>query len=333
MIKHMFAHAVLLSIAVCSFAQRAYSQPPSGDDPFAGSPIPGSDLFGEPSKKPYAGAGEEFTLDGVSLTASRVRSFTVSVSTLQIQPFNQEGAGGMGDSAAGMMSGYGNGGDMGGMEGGMGGFMGGGMGGMGGIGGGKGGGMGGIGASGGGMMGMGGMAGGMGMGSSTSGMSDLRVVIAFIMDNEQIAGRTRIEVLVPQGPQGNYVRLEALPAARSSKSKTEKKASPVWSPATAKLIKDTISLKIWKDDAIKTLQAEEGKGEQAAASEKLLKAVLSEEYDAQLARQQFELARLQERLKRIQEEFTRRQQAKDRVIDVQLGKIILEAQGIIGANQ
>ena len=32
-------------------------------------------------------------------------------------------------------------------------------------------------------------------------------------------------------------------------------------------------------------------------------------------------------------EFIRRKQAKDRVIDVQLGKIILEAQGILGDNQ
>ena len=316
MTKHMFAHAALISIVVCSLAQHANSQPPSGDEPL-------NDLFGQPAMTLYPGAGREFNLDGASLTASRVRTYTVSVSTLQIQPLNQNG--GMGPGG-GMMAGMG--GDMGAMEGGMGGP------GMSGSGGG-------MGMGGGGMSGMSGIAGGMagdgsggmGMGSSMGTMSDVRVVIAFIMDHEQIAGRTRIEVLAPQGSQGNYIRLEALSAARPSKSKTEKKATPVWSPATAKLIKDTISLKIWKEDAINTLKAEEGKGEQAAASEKLLKAVLSEEYDAQLARQQFELARLQERLKRIQEEFTRRQQAKDRVIDVQLGKIILEAQGILGDNQ
>ena len=276
MTKHMFAHAALLSIVVCSFAQPANSQPPQ--PPSGGELL--SDPFLQPATTSYPGAGSEFILDGVSLTASRVRSYSVSVSTLQIQPLNQ--VGGMGDGPGGMDSG---------------------------------------------------MDSGMGMDSSMGEMSDMRVVIAFIMDHEQIAGRTRIEVIAPQGSQGNYVRLEALSAARPSKSKTEKKASLVWSPATAKLIKDTISLKIWKEDAIKTLKAEEGKGEQAAASEKLLKAVLSEEYDAQLARQQFELARLQERLTRIHEEFTRRQQAKDRVIDVQLGKIILEAQGILGDNQ
>ncbi len=322
MTKHMFAHAALLSIVVCSFAQHANSQPPQ--PPSGGEPL--SDPFGQPAMTSNPGAGSEFTLDGVSLTASRVRSYTVSVSSLQIQPLNQSGF--MGSGAGGMMAGMG--GDMGGMDGGM-------YGGMGapGMAGAMGGSEGMMGMSGGGMAGggLGGMSGGMGMGSSMGEMSDMRVVIAFIMDHEQIAGRTRIEVLAPQGSQGNYVRLEALSAARPSKSKTEKKASPVWSPATAKLIKDTISLKIWKEDAIKTLKAEDGKGEQAAASEKLLKAVLSEEYDAQLARQQFELARLQERLKRIQEEFTRRQQAKDRVIDVQLGKIILEAQGILGDNQ
>ncbi len=321
MTKHMFAHAALLSIVVCSFAQHANSQPPQ--PPSGGEPL--NDPFGQPALTSYPAAGSEFILDGVSLTASRVRSYTVSVSTLQIQPLNQSGF--MGSGAGGMMGGMG--GHMSGMEGGMGSpGMGAGIGGSGGMMGMSGGGMGGMAGG-----GLGGMPGGMGMGSSVGEMSDVRVVIAFIMDHEQIAGRTRIEVLAPQGSQGDCVRLEALSAARPSKSKTEKKASPVWSPATAKLITDTISLKIWKEDAIKTLKAEEGKGEQAAASEKLLKAVLSEEYDAQLARQQFELARLQERLKRIQEEFTRRQQAKDRVIDVQLGKIILEAQGILGDNQ
>jgi hypothetical protein len=215
------------------------------------------------------------------------------------------------------------------MDGGMG--MGMGMGGYGGMG--SGGMMGG--SSGG--MGMGMAAGMPGDGAGMGGMGDYRVVVAFILDEEQVAGRTRIEVLAPQGARGNYARLEALSGAPPAKvgrsSKADKKAPPLWSPAAAKLIKDTISLKIWKEDAIKTLKAEEGKGEQAAASEKLLKAVLSEEYDAQLARQQFELARLEERLKRIQDEFTRRKQAKDRVIEVQLGKIILEAQGILGENQ
>ena len=262
MIKHMFAQAVLLSIVVCSFVQLAYSQqPPSGDELFAspGSPLPESDLFGEPATTPNAGTAREFTLDGVSLTASRVRAFTVSVSTLQIQPLNQ--AGGMGGMEGGMGSG--------GMDGGMGsGEMGpGGSGEMGlGMSGGLGGGGMGMGDMPGGMGGMPG--GGMGMGSSTGGMSDHRVIMAFIMDNEQIAGRTRIEVLAPQGPQGNYVRLEVMPAARPSKSKTEKRASPVWSPATAKLIKDTISLKIWKEDAIKTLKAEEGKGAAGADGER-----------------------------------------------------------------
>jgi len=348
MIKHIFASILLLSIAVCSFATPAFCQQKFSDDPF-GAPAAGGDaasssakddLFGEPegqAQPKNAGAGKEFALDGVLLTASRVRTFTVSVSTLQIQPSSPSGRGG---GMGGMM-----GGDMEGMEG-MGGYGGMGEGDSGG-GGGYGGGMspGGMGSggmggmSGSGMAGMGGMSGmgmggsGMGMGSGTGGMSDMRVVVAFIIDEEKIAGRTRIEVLAPQGTKGNYVRLEALSGVRSSKAKADKKAPPLWSPAAAKLIKDTISLKIWKEDAINTLKSEEGKGEQAAASEKLLKAVLSEEYDTQLERQHFELVRLEERLKRIQDEFTRRKQAKDRVIDVQLGKIILEAQGILGDNQ
>jgi hypothetical protein len=348
MTKSMFPTALLMSIAVFSCTNLAHSQLSGSDDPFgAPPPAPGSgssssgdDLPGASGapgglgRNKTSGSGKEFALDGVLLTASRVRSFTVNVSTLQIHQGMMGGMGGMGM------------GSMGGMGGMMGGGMDGGYGGAGEAGGegsdGYGGMVGGMGAPGGGGMqggeggmgmggGMGGMSGGMGMGSM-GGMSDMRVVVAFIMDDEKVAGRTRIEVLAPQGSQGNYVRLESLSGARPSKAKADKKAPPLWSPGAAKLIKDTICLMIWKEDAIKTLKNEEGKGEQAAASEKLLKEVLSEEYDTQLERQRFELVRLEERLKRIQDEFTRRKQAKDRVIDVQLGKIILEAQGILGDN-
>ena len=274
MIKHIFASILLLSIAVCSFSKLALCQQPLSDD-LLGAPASGGgeaastdgdDLFGKPElfDKPEGqtqpknvGAGKEFALDGVLLTASRLRSFTVSVSTLQIQPSSPSG----------------------GMDGGMGGMMGGGMEGMGGyegmgegdsvVGGGYAGGMSPLGMGSGGMggmsgSGMGGMGGmgiggsGMGMGSRMSGMSDMRVVVGFIIDEEKIAGRTRIEVLAPQGPKGNYVRLEALSGVRSSKAKADKKAPPLWSPAAAKLIKDTISLKIWKEDAINTLKSEEG---------------------------------------------------------------------------
>ena len=354
MTKSMFPIALLMSVVVLGCTNLAFSQG-FGDDPFGAPPAPGSgssssgdDLPGASGapgglgRNKTSGSGKEFALDGVLLTASRVRSFTVNVSTLQIHQGMMGGMGGMGGMGMGMGSmggmmgggmdgGYGGAGEAGGEGssgyGGMdsapgGGGMQGGEGGMGMGGGGGGMGMGG---------GMGGMSGGMGMGSM-GGMSDMRVVVAFIMDDEKVAGRTRIEVLAPQGSQGNYVRLESLSGARPSKAKADKKAPPLWSPGAAKLIKDTICLMIWKEDAIKTLKNEEGKGEQAAASEKLLKEVLSEEYDTQLERQRFELVRLEERLKRIQDEFTRRKQAKDRVIDVQLGKIILEAQGILGDN-
>lgn len=339
--NYVLTRCLPLSIVVCTFANLALSQRPS-DNPFGGSASQpaGDDLFGAPgqgSSPKNARSSKEFNMDGVLLTASRVRAFTVSVSTLQIQPVNGMGMGmgaGMGE---GMEGGMGAPGGMGGMEGmgmevgygdsGGGGMMSGGMSGMSG-------GMGGMGMGAGGDMGMGGMGmdAGMGMGGR-GGMSDMRVVVAFILDEEKTAGRTRIEVLAPQGSQGYYVRLEALSSAKPSKGKVDKKAPSLWSPAAAKLIKDTISLKIWKEDAIKTLKAEEGQGEQAVSSEKLLKELLSEEYDTQLERQHFELVRLEERLKRIQDEFIRRKQAKDRVIDVQLGKIILEAQGILGDNQ
>ena len=167
-------------------------------------------------------------------------------------------------------------------------------------------------------------------------------VAAFILDDEQTEGRTRIEVLI-SGTNNTWHRLDvegidsvlkhhAMLSGMRGNKKGKDLNSLVWTLDEGKLVTSMIRLKVWKDDAIKLLRSEAGKGEKSATAEKLLKLLLTEDYEAQLKRQEVELARLKERIQRIQEELARRHAAKDRVVDVQLGKIMLEAQGILGNN-
>jgi len=61
-----------------------------------------------------------------------------------------------------------------------------------------------------------------------------------------------------------------------------------------------------------------------------LKQLLAEEYDTQLKRQELEISEIEKRASELREELGRRKAAKERVVDVQLGRIILEAQGLLG---
>ena len=64
--------------------------------------------------------------------------------------------------------------------------------------------------------------------------------------------------------------------------------------------------------------------------EDYLKQLLTEEYETQLARQSIEVETIERRIAELKDEIARRRAAKDRVIDVQLGRIVLEAQGLLG---
>ncbi len=99
------------------------------------------------------------------------------------------------------------------------------------------------------------------------------------------------------------------------------------SQAEYMIVANTIMQKIWKADAVKQLNAEQGN---AAETESSLKQLLTEEYDTQLARQEIEIESIQQRITKLKDEITRRRAAKERVIDVQLGRIVLEAQGLLG---
>ena len=280
-----------------------------------------------------------FTKDGQPIAAKRLKVFQVDRHTLQLTAADHVlGMGGMGMGDGGMGMGMSRGG----------------MGGPGAMAGGAEGGMG----YGGGMMG--GMA----------APSAVEKVYAFVFDDEEVKGRTKIEVLTGvqsnrgmgmggdmgmgsmggegsgemgmgmegmgdgMGSRPNYVLGHLIPlegiAEFNAKRKQSSKAQSPWAKETAALVANFVRLHIWKQDAIRDLKSSDRSTEQMVATEKLLRELLSEDYDGQLARQQLELMRLQQRLKNVENEIGRRRQAKERVVEVQLGKLVLESQGILG---
>lgn len=295
-----------------------------------------------------------FTKDGQPFAAKRVKVFQVDRNTLQLTAADHVlEMGGMGMSGSGMGMGMSAGG-----KGGMG---------MGGAGGG-------LGSTGPGGM-AGGAEGGMGYGGMMGGMaapSAVEKVYAFVFDDEQVKGRTKIEVLTgvqsnhgmgmgagqymgsmggegsgemgsgmgmegmmgdgmgsrPSYVLGHLTPLEGI-AEFNAKRKQSNKAPSPWTKETAALVANFIRLHVWKQDAIRDLKSSDRSAEQMVATEKLLRELLSEDYDSQLARQQLELTRLQQRLKNVENEIGRRRQAKERVVEVQLGKLVLESQGIL----
>ena len=147
----------------------------------------------------------------------------------------------------------------------------------------------------------GGSSGGMGMGMS-SGPSQMQPFASLGIN------KTKAPANLRRGPGG---------------------ANPTLSPPEIKLVTDIICQTIWKTDVVKALFASKGQGESAKENESFLKQLLAEQYDTQLARQELEAESIQRRLEQLQDELKRRKLAKDRVVEVQLGRLILDAQGLL----
>ena len=60
-----------------------------------------------------------------------------------------------------------------------------------------------------------------------------------------------------------------------------------------------------------------------------IKALLTTEYETGLVRQAMEVERIERRVGELKRELERRAAAKERVVDVKLGRIVLEAQGLL----
>ena len=191
---------------------------------------------------------------------------------------------------------------------------------------------------------------------------------AYLFDDEKTNDRTRIELMIEQphglgmdgmaseggsagmmsGGDGNGgmgmgmssgpSQMQPLASLGIIKAKATATANlrqgpggvtPVLSPPEIKLVTDIICQTIWKTDAVQALFASKGQGDSAKENETFLKQLLAEQYDTQLARQEMEAESIKRRLEQLQDELKRRKLAKDRVVEVQLGRLILDAQGLL----
>lgn len=103
-----------------------------------------------------------------------------------------------------------------------------------------------------------------------------------------------------------------------------------FSATQLKNLADMVRLDCWIEDELQVLRTAGGDAEKLKSSERVLKELLNEEYELQLEKQKEDFERLSEKLKSLQAELARRTSAQERVVEVQLGQLILEAQGLIG---
>ncbi|GAB5402262.1 MAG: hypothetical protein Aurels2KO_04930 [Aureliella sp.] len=97
------------------------------------------------------------------------------------------------------------------------------------------------------------------------------------------------------------------------------------------IVVDMIKESIQKEELIDTIQTPGLSDEAVASREKRLREVLTAQYDTQLRRQEHEVRQIESRVATLRKELQRRKAARDRVVDVKLGRIVLEAQGLLNA--
>lgn len=95
------------------------------------------------------------------------------------------------------------------------------------------------------------------------------------------------------------------------------------------IIAATMRQLVWKADVIQAIHRDMAKPDQLVKLEKKLRQLLSDQYETQLERQALEVQRIERKVNQLKEEMARRRNAKARVVDVQLGRIVLEAQGLL----
>lgn len=96
-----------------------------------------------------------------------------------------------------------------------------------------------------------------------------------------------------------------------------------------KIVKDFIQLAVLRNVLLDEIKEKKSDADFLAEAEKKLKEILSSQYTNQLARQKIEIEAIESKVEKLRSELDRREAAKDRVVDVQVGRIILEAQGLL----
>ncbi|WP_145077436.1 hypothetical protein [Aureliella helgolandensis] len=216
----------------------------------------------------------------------------------------------------------------------------------------------------GGMMGAeGGMGAGMTNESATPPPESIQIYV-FSFDRQSAKGRTQVEVCVKL-PRRNRSRRGAgmgmmsgfeitsevalgggeeveMGSAMESRAQyvplelAEKLTNAGGKPLTLQpsseelnLVADMLRQRTWRAEVLEQIQSKILTGPKLEGAEESLKEIMSEEYDTQLARQEFEITAIEQSAQALRHELKRRRDAKQRVIDVQWGRIVLEAQGLL----
>ncbi|MEM7474333.1 MAG: hypothetical protein AAF483_05015 [Planctomycetota bacterium] len=121
-----------------------------------------------------------------------------------------------------------------------------------------------------------------------------------------------------------YVRLEQF----ANKAKDIPTAF-VMSKKEVQAVSEFIKLKVWRNKLVQRIEGNSKDPSFIEDAEPKLKQLLAEQYTNKLDLQELEVAAIESKVKQLREEIARRQSAKQKVVDVQAGRIILEAQGLL----
>ncbi len=98
------------------------------------------------------------------------------------------------------------------------------------------------------------------------------------------------------------------------------------------IVVDMIQESVWKEELVDAIRTPGLPDAAVTARETQLRKILTSQYDTQLRRQEHEVRQIESRVAALRNELQRRKAAKDRVVDVKLGRIVLEAQGLLDAT-
>lgn len=186
-------------------------------------------------------------------------------------------------------------------------------------------GMGGYGGEGGGdygMVGYGGMGASMGgPGGSSRNSGRTMTMYAFVLPQAELPSKVVIALKSPGRQQSDHVY------GRLKTNLKQLKLKPIEQEEML-IVTEMIRSQLWLSE-VRDEVKQQAPGVQPQLEESLRR-VLTHEYQTGLARQEFQVKQIQARVKALSGEIARRRQAQQRVIDVKLGQIVLEAQGLLG---
>ena len=130
------------------------------------------------------------------------------------------------------------------------------------------------------------------------------------------------------GMDGGYGGVPLLGDLQELNEQTKPKSKSL-SQTELELVKSIVSQQVWRDTLIDEIKSKSKDEEFIASAEPKLIGLLKEQYKTQLDRQKMEIQRIESKVAKLKSELARREAAADRVIQVQAGRIVLQAQGLL----